>query len=80
MDRDDPDLIGPDETAYTLDLTPAQLKVTHTALKALLDGFGHREPDVHRVVREVLAKLPDEAAIRLIDLDTEAGARPHRAA
>lgn len=65
---DDLDLIGPDETAYRLDLTPAQLKITHTALKALLDDFGHEEHDVHRVVREVLDKLPDEHAIRAIDL------------
>jgi len=65
---DDPGLIGPDETAYRLDLTPAQLKITHTALKSLLDDFGHEEHDVHRVVREVLDKLPDEHAIRAIDL------------
>ena len=39
-------LIGPDEIAYRLELTPAQLKITHTALKAFLDDFGHDEPDV----------------------------------
>ena len=65
---DDSGLIGPDETAYRLELTPAQLKITHTALKSLLDDFGHEEHDVHRVVREVLDKLPDEHAIRAIDL------------
>jgi hypothetical protein len=65
---DDFDLIGPDETAFRLDLTPAQLKITHTALKALLDDFGHEEHDVHEVVREVLEKLPDEHAIRAINL------------
>jgi hypothetical protein len=65
----DPSLIGPDDTAYRLDLTPAQLKIVHTALKSLLDDFGHEEHDVHRVIREVLEKLPDEHAIRAIDLD-----------
>ncbi len=65
---DDSGLIGPDETAYRLELTPAQLKITHTALKSLLDDFGHEEHDVHRVVREVLDKLPDEHAIRAISL------------
>jgi hypothetical protein len=65
------DLIGPDEHAFSLELTPAQLKVVHTAVKAMLDDFGHNEPDVHRVIREVLAKLPDEASIRAIDLGTE---------
>jgi hypothetical protein len=65
---DDIDLIGPDDTAYTLDLTPAQLKIVHTALRSLADDFGHDEPDVHRIVHEVLAKLPDEHSIRAIDI------------
>jgi hypothetical protein len=65
---DDLDLIGPDDTAYRLELTPGQLKITHTALKSLLDDFGHEEHDVHRLVREVLDKLPDEHAIRAINL------------
>ena len=60
--------IGPDETAYRLELTPAQLKITHAALHAFLDGFGHDEPDVHRIVHEVLDKLPDEHSIRAIDI------------
>ena len=61
-------LIGPDEIAYRLELTPAQLKITWTALRSLLDDFGHDERDVHEVVREVLDKLPDEHAIRSIEL------------
>src|SRR3954451_6824608 len=65
------DMSDPDRVAYTLDLTPAQLKVTHSALKSMLDDFGHEERDVLRVIREVLAKLPDEASIRAIDLAVE---------
>ncbi|HEX4692013.1 MAG TPA: hypothetical protein VH276_15065 [Solirubrobacteraceae bacterium] len=65
------DMSDPGRIAYTLDLTPAQLKVTHTALKSMLDDFGHEERDVLRVIREVLAKLPDEASIRAIDLGVE---------
>ena len=34
----------------------------------MLNDFGHNEPDVHRAVREVLAKLPPEEEIRAIDL------------
>jgi hypothetical protein len=68
MADDDIDLIRPDEEAYRLALTPAQLKITWTALKSFLDDFGHDERDVHRVVREVLDKLPDEHAIRSIDI------------
>ena len=65
------DVNDPERIAYTLELTPAQLKVTHTALRSMLDDFGHEERDVVRVVREVLDKLPDEASIRAIDLGAE---------
>jgi hypothetical protein len=61
-------LIGPDEIAYTLELTPAQLKVTYYALKAYRDDFGHDEHAVNAVVREVLDKLPEEASIRGINI------------
>ena len=64
MSEDDTPLLGPDDTAYRLELTPAQLKITYTALKSLLDDFGHDEPDVHRVIREVIDKLPDEHSLR----------------
>jgi hypothetical protein len=69
----DPDLIQPNETAYRLELTPAQLKITYTALRSLLDDFGHEEHDIQRLIHEVLAKLPDEHAIRSIDLRREMG-------
>ncbi len=65
---EDTDLIGPDEIAYRLDLTPAQLKIVHTALHSMLDDLGHDERDVLRIVREVLDKLPDEHSIRAIDI------------
>jgi hypothetical protein len=62
-----------DPVHYHLELTPAQLKITHTALKSLLDDFGHEEHDVVRVIHEVLEKLPDEHSIRAISLDQELG-------
>ena len=65
------DLIQPDEVAYRLELTPAQLKIVHTALKSLFDDLGHEERDVKRVVQAVLAKLPGEHEIRAIDLARE---------
>lgn len=61
-------LIGPDEIAYRLELTPAQLKITWTALKSLLDDYGHDERDMQDLVREVLDKLPDEHSIAAIDV------------
>ena len=65
------DLIGPDETAYRLELTAAQLKVTYTALKTFFDDLGHDEHDVRMIVAQVLAKLPGEHDIRSIDLARE---------
>jgi hypothetical protein len=62
-----------EQIGYRLELTPAQLKVTHTALKSLLDDFGHDEHDVKRVIQEVINKLPDEHSIRAIDLSHELG-------
>ena len=56
---------------YHLELTPAQLKITHTALRSLLDDFGHDERQVGAIINEVIAKLPDEHAIRAIQLDVE---------
>jgi hypothetical protein len=67
-DEEELHLIGPDEIAYRLDLTPAQLKITYMALKSFLDDFGHDERDVNDVVREVLSKLPEAAAISSIDI------------
>ena len=68
MADDDIHLIGPNEEAFRLSLTPAQLKITWTALKSFLDDFGHDERDVHAVTREILEKLPDEHAVRNIDI------------
>ncbi len=61
----------PSEFQYHVQLTPAQLKITYTALHSLRDDFGHEESDVGGVIEEVLAKLPDEHAIRAIQLDQE---------
>ncbi len=67
----DEDLIRPGEIAFHLDLTAAQLKIVHTALKSLYDDLGHEEHDVQQVVLEVLEKLPSEHDIRAIDLGRE---------
>lgn len=56
---------------YHLELTPQQLKLTHTALRSLLDDFGHDEHELHKLIHEVLGKLPDEHAIRAIQIDRE---------
>lgn len=68
VDENELHLIRPDEIAYRLDLTPAQLKIVHAALHSMLDDFGHDERDVARIVHQVLDKLPDAASLRDIDI------------
>jgi hypothetical protein len=72
------DLIQPGDIAFHLDLTAAQLKVVHTALKSLRDDLGHEEHEIREVADAVLAKLPDEHDIRAIDLDRELRAERER--
>ena len=68
MATEDPDLIGPDDVAFTLDLTPRELKILHSALRSFRDDFGHDQRDVNTIIQELLAKLPDESSIRSIDI------------
>jgi hypothetical protein len=68
-------LITWDEPAFRLELTAAQLNVTHTALKVFFDDLGHEERDVQVVILEVLRKLPSDQDIRAIDLGRELAKR-----
>jgi len=72
--------VGPHDIAFRLELTPAQMKVTHTALRSLMNDFGHEEHEIHEVIREVLAKLPSDSDMRAIDLSTEFARRRTAAA
>jgi hypothetical protein len=56
---------------YHLELTPEQLKITHTALSSLRDDFGHDQPEIIEIIQEILSKLPDEHAIRAIRIGEE---------
>jgi hypothetical protein len=67
----DDGLIKPGEIAFHLDLTAAQLKIVHTALRTLVDGLGRHERDVRDVALSVLAKMPGDHDIRAIDLGRE---------
>jgi len=75
MAQTDVDLVGPDEIAYRLELTPGELKVTYSALKSLFNALGHDEQDVLRIVRSVLDKLPPPESIESIDLNLPRGRR-----
>ena len=52
--------------AYRLELTPAEIKVTYTALHTL--NFRRDERELRRLVRQVLEKLPPASEIATIDL------------
>ena len=73
MASEDIGLIGPDEIAYRLDLTPAELKVTYNALHALLDDFGRDQRDVQAIIRGVIDKLPPRESIETINLGLPRG-------
>lgn len=62
------DLIQPGETAFTLTLTPTELKLLYTALKTYYDDLGHEEGDIEGVVRSLMVKLPSKDEINAIDL------------
>jgi hypothetical protein len=50
-------------------LSPPGMKITHTAVKLLLDDLRRDQADEQRLLRQILDKLPDEHAIRAITLD-----------
>ena len=62
---------APVEATYHLELTRPQLKITWSALRSMHKDFGHEEPEVHALVREVLAKLPPDEEMNSIDLHGE---------
>ena len=61
--------------SFHLELTPAELKITHAALRSMLDDFGHEEREVTRLLRDALAKFPDAETISAIDLSAELSRR-----
>jgi len=43
---------------HTLELTDDELRLLHAALHSYLDDFGHKEADVLRRIKELIARLP----------------------
>ena len=59
----------PDERGkLTVALSPEQMKITHTAVKLLLDDSQREQAEEREILRGVLDKLPDEHTIRAIVL------------
>ena len=43
---------------HTIELTEDELRLVHAALHSYLDDFGHKESDVLRKIKALIAKLP----------------------
>jgi hypothetical protein len=46
---------------HAIELTEEELTLVRAALHSYLDDFGHEEADVLRRLKEILAKLPQDA-------------------
>lgn len=64
-------LPAPDEQQwpFTLPLEPGEMKILHTSLHLLLDDLQREQADEIQVLQGILGKLPDEHAIRAIQID-----------
>jgi hypothetical protein len=57
------------ESVLRIPLSSGELKITHTAVRLLLDDLQREQHDERAVLWRILDKLPDEHAIRAIALD-----------
>ena len=44
--------------SHTIELNEEELRLVHAALHSYLDDFGHREADLLRAIKALIAKLP----------------------
>ncbi|HSZ13213.1 MAG TPA: hypothetical protein VK790_04180 [Solirubrobacteraceae bacterium] len=60
----------PDERGLvTVSLAPQQMKITHSAVRLLLNDLQREQEDEREVLRGILDKLPDEHTMRAIALE-----------
>ncbi len=63
------ELASPSEGGrLTLTLTPPQMKITHSAVRLLLNDLQREQAEERDVLRGVLEKLPDEHTMRAITI------------
>ena len=53
----------------SVSLAPQQMRITHTAVKLLLDDLQRGQAAERETLRSILQKLPDEHTMRAIELD-----------
>lgn len=56
------------EGSLTVSLTPEQMKITHSAVRLLLDDLQREQASQREILRAILDKLPDEHTMRAIIL------------
>jgi hypothetical protein len=57
------------EGMLTVTLAPAQMKITHSAVRLLLNDLQREQEAERAILRGILEKLPDEHTMRAIELD-----------
>lgn len=45
---------------HAIELSDEELRIVRAALHSYLEDFGHEEADILRLVKRILAKLPDD--------------------
>jgi hypothetical protein len=53
----------------SVSLAPKQMRITHTAVRLLLDDLQRGQAAERETLRSILEKLPDEHTMRAIELD-----------
>jgi hypothetical protein len=53
----------------TVALAPQQMKITHSAVRLLLNDLQREQEDEREILRAILEKLPDEHTMRAIVLE-----------
>lgn len=58
-----------DTGTLTVSLNPGQMKITHSAVRLLLNDSQRGQPNEREHLRNILDKLPDEHTMRAIELE-----------
>lgn len=58
-----------DERIVTVPLSPPEMKITHTAVRLLINDLQREQHDERQVLWRVIEKLPDEHVIRAITIE-----------
>jgi hypothetical protein len=57
------------DAAASIPLEAGEMKIVHTAVHLLLDDLQREQADEMQILHQILDKLPDEHAIRAIELE-----------